>query len=399
MTPHHLHLMRVLLGIYLAVHFMHLIPYGAELFSDKGIFPDVRELPTYGMLPNPLFWLDTPRAITLVLVFLTLCSGALVWGRYVRVLSLILWVGWAALLSRSPFIANPSIPFIGLLLLCFAALPKEPRPEVTRYLWTGVWVIMALSYSISGFHKLGSPSWVDGSALSILTANPLARDYVVTDTLAQLPHWLSRAMTWGALALEILFAPLAFLPRLRPWIWAAMGAMHLGILTLVSFADLTLGMLLLHLFTLDERWIPGSPPARSSASRRPLVFFDGDCMMCNRLARSLLALDSKGRLDLAPLGGVTFQERIPESIRASLPDSIILSEADGTVYTHLDAVRRIGSHVGGIPRIVSILCGLIPRQAQKAIYGWVARMRYRIYGRTVTSCGLLSASERSRILP
>ena len=35
-----------------------------------------------------------------------------------------------------------------------------------------------------------------------------------------------------------------------------MVGVHLGILTLVSFADLSAGMLMLHLFTLDSRW-PG----------------------------------------------------------------------------------------------------------------------------------------------
>jgi hypothetical protein len=31
-------------------------------------------------------------------------------------------------------------------------------------------------------------------------------------------------------------------------------AMHTGILALVSFADLSAGMLMVHLFTVDSRW-------------------------------------------------------------------------------------------------------------------------------------------------
>lgn len=34
-----------------------------------------------------------------------------------------------------------------------------------------------------------------------------------------------------------------------------MVGMHLGILALVSFADLSAGMLMLHLFTIDSRWL------------------------------------------------------------------------------------------------------------------------------------------------
>jgi len=35
-----------------------------------------------------------------------------------------------------------------------------------------------------------------------------------------------------------------------------MVSVHIGILALVSFADLSAGMLMLHLFTVDSRW-PG----------------------------------------------------------------------------------------------------------------------------------------------
>lgn len=52
-----------------------------------------------------------------------------------------------------------------------------------------------------------------------------------------------------------------------------MVAMHLGILFVVDFADLTFGMLMIHLFTFDPDWLKigrrrSTPPefARASAS-------------------------------------------------------------------------------------------------------------------------------------
>jgi hypothetical protein len=48
--------------------------------------------------------------------------------------------------------------------------------------------------------------------------------------------------------------PLAVWRWTRPLIWFAMVVMHLGIMTLVSFADLSAGMLMLHFFTWDSRW-------------------------------------------------------------------------------------------------------------------------------------------------
>ena len=55
--------------------------------------------------------------------------------------------------------------------------------------------------------------------------------------------------------LEILFLPLAAWRWTRPLIWTAMVGLHIGILGLVSFADLSAGMLMLHLFTVDVRWV------------------------------------------------------------------------------------------------------------------------------------------------
>lgn len=108
----------------------------------------------------------------------------------------------------------------------------------------------------SGLVKLASPSWVDGTAFWHVAQNPLARDGFLRDVVLGLPAWGFQLLTWKALALEILFLPLALWHWTRPVIWLALVLMHVGILALVSFADLSAGMLMLHLFTVDSRW-PG----------------------------------------------------------------------------------------------------------------------------------------------
>ncbi len=60
-------------------------------------------------------------------------------------------------------------------------------------------------------------------------------------------------------AFELLFAPLALSRRLRPFLWAGMLAMHLGLMALIDFADLSFGMVILHLFTFDPGWIRPAP--------------------------------------------------------------------------------------------------------------------------------------------
>ena len=63
-SPRQFAIFRIVLGVYLAVHFAQLIPYGAELFSDHGVFADSDLNFTHGILPNPLEHWDSPVFVT-----------------------------------------------------------------------------------------------------------------------------------------------------------------------------------------------------------------------------------------------------------------------------------------------------------------------------------------------
>ena len=54
-----------------------------------------------------------------------------------------------------------------------------------------------------------------------------------------------------------------------------------------------------------------------------LVFYDGDCGLCHRTVRFLLARDPEGSLFLfAPLFGETFNREFPLSAREGMADSV-----------------------------------------------------------------------------
>jgi hypothetical protein len=259
---------RIIFGTYLAVHFAHLVPWGVELFSREGVLPTARLNPTHGILPNVLAWWDSPAFVTAFLVTLAGLSVLFALGVARHAAALLLWYGWACLFNRNVLISNPSIAYVGLLLLLTTLVPgREPlrafvqRAESVDFYvpaaayWTA-WFLMAVGYTFSGIVKLASPSWVDGTAFWHVVQNPLARDGVLRDFVLAMPAWAFQVLTWKALALEALFLPLALWRWTRPVIWFAMVVMHIGILALVSFADLSAGMLMLHLFTMDSRW-PG----------------------------------------------------------------------------------------------------------------------------------------------
>ena len=67
-------LFRIFFGAFLTWHFIALIPYGSELFSNEGIISDPALNPTYGIFPNHLYFWDTPMAVTLTLGIAILAS-------------------------------------------------------------------------------------------------------------------------------------------------------------------------------------------------------------------------------------------------------------------------------------------------------------------------------------
>jgi hypothetical protein len=289
-TPRQFAWFRIIFGAYLAVHFAHLVPWGGELFSREGVIPRASLNPTYGILPNVLAWWDSPAFVTTFLVTLVALSVLFAAGVVRHAAALLLWYGWACLFNRNVLISNPSIAYVGLLLLLTTLVPaREPfrvfgdKVSSDEFFvpagayWTA-WFLMAAGYTFSGIVKLASPSWVDGTAFWHIVQNPLARDGALRDLVLKMPAGGFRLLTWTSLALEILFLPVAVWRWTRPVIWSAMVIMHIAILGLVRFADLSAGMLMVHLFTLDSRWpgmlrLVGDRFARSR-SETPVIGID-----------------------------------------------------------------------------------------------------------------------------
>lgn len=258
-------LVRMLLGVYLMVHFAQLFPFAAELFSNAGLLT-ASNSPLTQQVPNLLSWFTSTTAAKAAIGSGVALSVLLVVGKGDRVAALLLWLLWATLLQRMPLLSNPSIPYVGWMLLVHAVLPRRqpqspfvvddntPKWHVPRKVWGLGFALLMVGYSFSGLTKCASPSWADGSALLHVLQSPLARPHALTTWMVEHPVLLT-ASTYGVLALELLAAPLSLSRRLRPWVWLSFVAMHLGIVVLVDFADLTLGMLLMHALTFDEDWL------------------------------------------------------------------------------------------------------------------------------------------------
>ena len=271
-----------------------------------------------------------------------------------------LWYGWACLFHRNNLISNPGIPFVGWLLLANALVPlgepfclgkkTDSAWKMPAILFYGAWLIAGLAYLASGIDKLGSPSWLDGSAILHLLHNPLARD-CLREFLLALPPSLISFLTWGTLALEIGFVVLCIFRKARMWAWVLIMLMHLGILSLVSFADLTFGMMMIHFFTFDPNWFWQRP--REGANK--VVLFDGVCGMCNRSVDFFMGIDSRNLLKYSPLQG-EFAAREAKEDTKDLQTIVFYD--DGKVYKRSTAVLRLLAQLGGIWSAALAVSGL-----------------------------------------
>jgi hypothetical protein len=267
-------LFRAVFGAYLCVHFLGLLPWGGELFSDRGMLADAAASPLAFVFPNVLAVFAPPFFVTMLLLLAATASALFAVGFRDRVLAALLWYIWACLLGRNPLISNPGIQYVGWLLLAHTSLPALPyfsvaatgRPDrleawsMRPMIFAGAWILMAMGYSYSGLTKLASPSWLDGTAITYILENPLARPGPLRDAILTLPNGVLALATWATLTFEVLFAPLALFRLIRPWIWTLGIALHLGLIVLIDFADLSLGMVMLHLFTFDPAWLLRNSP-------------------------------------------------------------------------------------------------------------------------------------------
>ena len=391
---------RVLFGIYLIWHFATLIPYGVELFSDVGILSGDGVNPFNGSWPNPLFIEGSSSWITTWLIFAVIAAVSFTFGYLRRSTAVFLCVTMSCLFTANPLIANPSLGYIGMLLLLCAVIPpitKSKPWKMPHVACLTAWILLAAGYTFSGVLKLGSPSWINGSALQHLLENPLARPGIIRDLMLSLPDSFLSIMTWGVLLLEVSFIPLALFKKTRFWAWSLMLLMHLGIMTTVDFADLSLGMVIVHLFTFQRSWLPSR---KSSGGMQHVLFIDGDCAFCQKSAQILTSIDSHEVLNFSTLTGET-SSLIPSHLDHTEKRAAVLLENPDTetqrAWQGADAILRSLYLCGGSCALLWIL-RFLPSCIKDGSYRFIAKNRLRIPFIS-NSCPILTQEQQTRYLP
>lgn len=133
----------------------------------------------------------------------------------------------------------------------------------------------------------------------------------------------------------------------------------------------------------------------------PLVLYDGDCGVCDRFVRFVLARDPHGRVRFASLGGQTAAGMLAGVPELAHFDSIVLVDADTAGRPRMSvrsvAVLRILARLEGPWRAARVLW-VVPRPLRDAAYDIFARWRHRV-SRSMPVCSVLPAQDRARFLP
>ena len=127
-----------------------------------------------------------------------------------------------------------------------------------------------------------------------------------------------------------------------------------------------------------------------------VIVFDGVCALCSRWVRFLLRFDRKGRYRFAAMQGEHGRSLLmAHGLDPDDPLSFLLVEG-GTAYTDTDAIVRVISGLGGAWRLAGA-ARWIPTALRDRGYRWLARNRYRWFGRNET-CFLPTLEQRGRFL-
>lgn len=108
-----------------------------------------------------------------------------------------------------------------------------------------------------------------------------------------------------------------------------------------------------------------------------LVLFDGVCNLCSNSVQLIIKNDRNDYFRFASLQsdlGAALKKQ--HNITA---DSIVLVE-DGKVYTQSSAALKIARRLtGAYPLLYGFM--ILPRFIRDAVYAWIARNRYRWFGK------------------
>src|ERR1700761_8117953 len=126
-----------------------------------------------------------------------------------------------------------------------------------------------------------------------------------------------------------------------------------------------------------------------------VILYDGVCVFCSRWIRFIAARDIERRFRFTAIQSA-YGTRLAQAFRIdpSDPDTNAVIHG-GVAYFKSDAALTVLSNLPGFGGTRALLW--VPKPLRDAVYGLVARNRYRIFGK-YDACFLPDAAMRARVI-
>ena len=113
----------------------------------------------------------------------------------------------------------------------------------------------------------------------------------------------------------------------------------------------------------------------------PILLFDGHCNFCNAWVRLIERRDTAKNILFAPLQSSVGRKMLEENeIDVNYTDSLVFFEEERFTLSS-SAALRIFSYLDGWERHLQLL-SVIPRPFRDALYHFIAKNRYKWFGRS-----------------
>lgn len=114
--------------------------------------------------------------------------------------------------------------------------------------------------------------------------------------------------------------------------------------------------------------------------KHPILLFDGVCNLCNASVQFVLKRDRQGQFRFASLQSEAAQELLRQFPEAPAGINTVVLIENGQLYTKSDAALRAAKRLPGLwPVLYGFI--LLPRPLRNLAYDWIARNRYRWFGK------------------
>ncbi len=248
-------------AVYLTLYQILMLPYMKELYSNSGIVLHPRWNWSSKYFPNILLQGNTAQLIQILSIIGILSSLLLFLPTLQKISAAVLFFLHWYFFNLNNFTLAPQYPYIGWLLLALVFLPikLKNKEQIINFqmIQFSARLILSLTYLSIFFDRIFLPEWQSGFALKVIFT-----DFPVSTLLGKtIFNFLSQKalfiFNWLTLLTYFLGAIGMLQPKRKGQLigWLSITLLHISSLILLKLTQVSLGMLLFHLFCFNPFWL------------------------------------------------------------------------------------------------------------------------------------------------